>query len=228
MTIKPICIIPARGGSKRIKNKNIINFFGKPMIAHAIIAAKKSNLFSRIVVSTDSKKILKVAINYGAECPYLRNKKLSDDKTSTKDVLIDSIKKLQSNDIDYHFLIYPNAPLISSKDLIKAFNLIKKKKANAIYAVSKFPSHPLRAFFIKKNFLDYRWKYYQKFNSQNFLDYYFDTGSFYIFKTKTLLKSKNFLLKKTLPYFLPRHKSVDVNTYEDLNFLRILYGYFKK
>ena len=128
MTIKPICIIPARGGSKRIKNKNIINFFGKPMIAHAIIAAKKSNLFSSIVVSTDSQKILKVAINYGAECPYLRNKKLSDDKTSTKDVLIDSIKKLQSNDIDYHYLIYPNAPLISSKDLIKAFNLIKKKK----------------------------------------------------------------------------------------------------
>ena len=71
-----ICIIPARSKSVRIKNKNIINFFEKPIIAYAIDVAKKSKLFKKIIVSTDSKKIAKIAINYGAEVPFLRSKKL--------------------------------------------------------------------------------------------------------------------------------------------------------
>ena len=91
-----ICIIPARSKSVRIKNKNIINFFGKPIIAYAIDVAKESKLFKRIIVSTDSKKIAKIAIKYGAEVPFLRSKKLSDNYTTTTDVIIDSIKKISS------------------------------------------------------------------------------------------------------------------------------------
>ena len=92
--MKPICIIPARQGSKRIKNKNIKLFAGKPLISHVIKTAKKSKLFSRIVVSTDSTRIANIAKNNGAEVPFLRNKKLSNDYAGTAEVMIDSVKKI--------------------------------------------------------------------------------------------------------------------------------------
>ena len=84
-----ICVIPARSNSKRIKNKNIINFFGKPLIYYSIKAAKKSNLFKRIIVSTDSEKIANIAVKFGAEVPFLRSKKLSNDFVTTTDVIRD-------------------------------------------------------------------------------------------------------------------------------------------
>ena len=95
-----ICIIPARGNSKRIRNKNIINFYGKPIIYYSILLAKKSKLFSRIVVSTDDNKIAKIAKKYGAEVPFIRSKKLSNDYVNSTDVVIDTIKKIFSEKID--------------------------------------------------------------------------------------------------------------------------------
>ena len=89
-----ICIIPARSGSKRIKNKNIIKINGIPLIGLTIKIAKKSKLFKRIVVSTDSIKVAEIARKYGAEVPFLRSAKLSDDFTPTYKVLIDCIKKI--------------------------------------------------------------------------------------------------------------------------------------
>ena len=86
-----ICIIPARAGSKRIKNKNIINFYGKPIIAYPIIAAQKTKIFKRIFISTDSKKIANIGKKYGATVPFLREKNISDDLTSTSDVLYNGI-----------------------------------------------------------------------------------------------------------------------------------------
>ncbi len=112
-----ICIIPARSGSKRIKNKNIVKFNGKPLISYSIKTAKKSKLFDRIIVSTDSIKIKKIALRYGAEVPFLRSKKLSNDYAGTNDVLKDVVKKLKLEKIKYIFCIYPTAPLINSRDL---------------------------------------------------------------------------------------------------------------
>ena len=223
MKIKPICIVPARAGSKRIKNKNIINFFGKPLIAYSILTAKKSKLFSKIIVSTDSKKIKKIAERYGAECPYIRKKNLSNDKSSTKDVLLDAIQKIKSEKVPYHFLIYPTAPLITNNDLIKAFNLIKDKRADALLTVSEFISHPLRALHFNKSYLKFKWPQYQKCNSQDLTNYYFDVGAFYIYKTSAIIDVKKFFLKKTIPYILPIKKSVDLNTYEDLRLLKLFY-----
>jgi len=118
--MKSICIIPARGGSKRIKNKNIKIFFGKPLIYYSIKAPVKSNLFDKVVVSTDSKKIANMAIKYGAEVPFLRSKKLSSDKATTDLVLLDAINLLKSKNYKIHACIYPTAPLIKEIDLIKA------------------------------------------------------------------------------------------------------------
>jgi CMP-N-acetylneuraminic acid synthetase len=123
-----ICIIPARGGSKRIKNKNIIDFFGKPLISYSINVAIQSKLFDKIIVSTDSPKISNISKKYGAEVPFLRSKKLSNDFTGTNDVLIDTVKRIAAYDAKYVFCIYPTAPLITVDDLKKAFYRIKKKK----------------------------------------------------------------------------------------------------
>src|SRR6056300_1154000 len=108
-----ICIIPARAGSKRIKNKNIIDFNGKPLITYSINLAKKSKLFERIIVSTDSEAITKISLECGAEVPFKRSKKLSNDFTGTIDVLKDCISRTNTKNFKYHFCIYPTAPLIS-------------------------------------------------------------------------------------------------------------------
>jgi pseudaminic acid cytidylyltransferase len=219
-----ICIIPARSGSKRIKNKNIINFFGKPLIYYAIKTAIKSKIFKRVLVSTDSRRIKKIAIKYGAECPFLREKKLSNDKASSKDVLIDCIKRIKSNNSKYHCLFYPTSPLIKKNDLIKAYNIIKSnKKANSLMCVSEAMSNPLRSLYIKKKNLKFKWKKYQKINSQDLQKLFYDTGSFYYFKTKEILKSKKFLLDNTIPFILPREKSIDLNDRSDLKILKFFF-----
>ena len=182
--LKPICIIPAREGSKRIKNKNIINFFGKPLIYYSINAAKKSKIFSSIIVSTDSKKIRNIAIKCGAEVPFLRSKELSDDNTSSKDVLIDTINKINSENIDFHCLMYPTAPLIKSKDIKSAFNKLLIEKADGLLTVSKYMNHPLRSLILKNNYLKFKWEKYKKKNSQDLEKLYHDCGNFYFFRTK--------------------------------------------
>ena len=152
MIKKIICVIPARGGSKRIKNKNIKSFLGKPMISYPIKAALKSKLFKKIIVSTDKIKIKKIAEKFGAKVPFLRDKKISDYKTGLVTVLLNAIRELKIQD-DYVFLVNATSPLLRAKDLVLAFKRIISKKADGLVAVSSFDYNPLRAFcYNKKNF----------------------------------------------------------------------------
>ena len=186
-----ICVIPARANSQRIKNKNIVNFFGKPLIYYSITAAKKSNLFNRIIVSTDSKKIANIAIKFGAEVPFLRSKKLSNNFTHTTDVIRDCVKNISSETIPYHFCIYPTSIFIKKKDLIDAFQKIKKTKSDFLISVSEFNSSPYRALkLIGNNRIDFNSYKYANSRSQDLPLMLHDAGSFYIYKTNTLLKKK--------------------------------------
>ena len=123
-----IAIITARAGSKRIKNKNILNFFGKPMIAYSIEAAKKTKLFDQIYVSTDSLKIKKISEKFGAIVPFLREKKLSDDFTGTQKVIRSFINKIThiNKNFIYVCCIYPTAPLIKHESIISGYKEIVK------------------------------------------------------------------------------------------------------
>lgn len=224
------CIIPARQGSKRIKNKNIILINRKPIISYSISAAKKTGLFKKIIVSTDSNKIAKISKKYGATVPFLRSKKLSDDKTSTMEVLIDTIKRNKISD-EYVFLVYATNPLLNKSDIIKSFKYLKKLKGDCLISAKEFQSSPLRMFEKRKksNFYKFKFKKFQKKNSQDLSKYYYDSGSFYIFKTRELLEKKDFLPTKVVLYKLKRYSSVDLNDYEDLSFLKHLIKYnFKK
>ena len=221
-----ICVIPARSGSKRLKRKNIKLFHGKPIISYAIKIAKSCNLFSRIIVSTDCKKIKKIAEKYGAEVPFLRSKKLSDDYTITAEVIIDTIKKTSSENCQYHFCIYPTAILITKKDLTKAFKKIKKVKADALFAVYE-NSSLMRSFKYnkKRDVIDFKWKKYSQYMSQDLPKIYSDTGTFFIFNTKKYLASKKILSKKTIPYEISKIKGIDLNTKDDLELLKAAYSF---
>ena len=174
-----ICIIPARSGSKRIKNKNIIKINGTPIIAQTIKIARQSKLFKRIIVSTDAPKIAKIAVKYGAEVPFLRSKDLSNDYAPITKVIIDTIHKIKSFKEKFHFCIYPTSILINQKDLKNAFLKIKRTKSDFICPIAKFESSPLRSFSIKNSFINFNWPKNQMKRSQDLKELYYDTGSFW-------------------------------------------------
>jgi pseudaminic acid cytidylyltransferase len=225
-----ICIIPARSGSVRIKNKNIVDFFGKPIIAYVIDIAKKSKLFERVIVSTDSERIARIALNYGAEVPFLRSKKLSNNFTPTVDVVIDAVKKISTENINFHCCIYPTAVLTNVNDLKLAYKKIKKLNANFLIAITRYRNSPLRSLEKKNlNYIKYKHKKKASSRSQDLKNYYYDTGSFYFYKTSFLLNNKkNSLINKMTYTEIDSQRVVDINYYEDLRLARLKYSLIMK
>jgi len=224
-----VCIIPARGGSKRIKNKNIRKINGTPMIGTVIKLAKQSKIFKRIVVSTDSKKISKIAKKYGAEVPFLRNKKLSDDYTPVYKVLIDVVKKLKLKD-KYIFCIYPTAIFVKKYQLIESFKKIKKTTANQICPIYKNMPNPLRSFKIQGEYIKYFLPQYQMKRSQDLPSIYTDTGTFVIYRRSALLKIRfnNIMPNKATYYILKNNLGIDINTLDDFKKAKQSYNIKKK
>ena len=151
--MKKICIIPARGNSKRIKNKNIRLFNQKPIISFAINAAKNSNLFDHILVSTDSPKIAETMKEYGAEIPFIRPINLSDDYTSTQSVINHGISQCENLGMDFSYVccIYPCVPLLNPNDLEKSFHILDIFKDKFIFPVAETSSNAYRSLGIKEN-----------------------------------------------------------------------------
>jgi pseudaminic acid cytidylyltransferase len=227
-----LAIIPARGGSKRIKNKNIINFFQKPIIGWTIEELKKikkKKIIDKIVVSSDSNKILNISKKFGADILVKRVKKLSDDKTPFQKVIKDVIKKstqLKFN-VSEIIVVFPSAVLIEANDIISALKTFRKNKNSFVISISKYPHPPQRAY-IKSNsnklsFID---KNNELKNTQNFNELFHDAGQFYI-GNKKLWLSKN-IHSNSRGFLLPRTKSVDLDTKEDLNLLKFLFSKKKK
>ena len=223
-----ICIIPARSGSKRIKNKNIKHFGGKPIISYAIRLAQSSGLFKRIVVTTDSHKISKIAKKYGAEVPFLRSKKLANDFTPLADVLVDCIKRISSQATKYHFCLLPTTTLILKKDLINSFKKIKKIDFDHLSSVSEYDSSPYRALrFVGKNRIEFNSKKFALTRSQDLPKLCRSSGTFYIYRTKSLLKYNRKLPKKTTYYFIDKYRSIDIDTESDFKFAEFVFKYIK-
>jgi len=225
-----IAIIPARSGSKRIKNKNIKLFNGKPIIAWSIMEAKKSKIFDKVVVSTDSKRIAKIACQYGAETPFLRKKSLSGNKVNLPDVIKDALSFYLNKNIKikYGCLIYATAPLIDSNDLIKGYKLIKKKSYDFVISVTKFEAPIDKSLIIngdlikplnKKNAL----KHTQKLN-----EVYYDNAQFTFGKINSWMSSKHTFLAKSSYVKIPSSRSQDIDNLEDWKRAEIIYKINKK
>ena len=134
-----LAIIPARSGSKGLRNKNILNLKKLPLIAHTILAAKKSKKISKVVVITDSKKISKIAKKYGAEVPFIRPKKLSTDSSKVIDTYFYTLKFFEKKNFFYKEFIalLPTAPLRDYKDIDTAIDIFKKNNAKSVISVTK-------------------------------------------------------------------------------------------
>ena len=227
-----LAIIPARGGSKRIKNKNIIRFFQKPIIGWTINELKKlkkKKIIKKIVVSSDSSKILGISKKFGADILIERQKKLSDDKTPFQLVVKDVIKKLNrlKYDISQIIVVFPSAVLIDANDIISALKIFKKNKNSFVISISKYPHPPQRAY-TKSNTkkLSFIERKNELKNTQNFKELFHDAGQFYI-GNKKLWLSKN-IHSNSRGFLLPRLKSVDFDTKDDLSLLKFLFSKKKK
>ncbi len=217
MNKKAIAIIPARGGSKRIPRKNIKSFHGKPLIAYSIQTALESNLFERVIVSTDDKEIAEIAKKYGAEVPFVRPKELSDDFSATQEVINHTLQYLRDNGerYEYYCTIYATAPLLQAKYLIEGFEKLQKNDAVNSFSVTSMPFPIQRTFKINKDErCEMFWPEYSNTRSQDLEEAYQDAGQFYWTK---LNKESNEIMfgKDSIPIVLPRHLVQDIDTLED-------------
>ena len=221
-------IIPARGGSKRIKNKNIIKFFNKPIIGWTISELnrlKKKKVIDKIVVSSDNNKILNISKKFGADIFIKRSKKLSNDKSPFQLAIVDAIKKLisQNYNISEVIVVFPSAVLIDANDINSALKFFKKNKDLFVMSISKYPHPPQRAYTkLNNNKLSLINKKNELKNTQNLPELYHDAGQFYVGNKKLWLSKK--VHSNSRGFLLSRLKSVDLDTKEDLNLLKFLFS----
>ena len=222
---KSVAIIPARGGSKRIPRKNIKDFYGKPLIAYSIQAALESNLFDKVIVTTDDKEIAKIAKEYGADVPFVRPKELSDDFTGTADVIKHALEWLSENGeiYDYACTIYATAPLLKSQYLIEGFKKLRDSDAINAFSATSMPFPIQRTFKVNdEGRCEMFTPEHYMTRSQDLEEAYQDAGQFYW--TKVDQTSDEIMFgKDSIPIILPRHLVQDIDTLEDWQRAEIMY-----
>ena len=226
-----VCIIPARGGSKRIPRKNIKEFNGKPLIAYSIEAALKSGCFDRVVVSTDDNEIANTAMSFGAEIPFLRPAKLSNDMIATAPIIKHAIEWLEQTGEQFNSVccLYATAPFIQAETIALAYEQFKSSKAEYCFSVTSFASPIQRAFkFTKQNRIEMFYPKYYKRRSQDLIEAYHDAGQFYWGKTEVFKQLKPIYSKFSSPYILPRYLVLDIDTMEDWKHAEFMYQVLDK
>lgn len=221
-----ICVIPARGGSKRIPRKNIKPFMGKPVIAYAIEAALESELFDEVLISTDDPEIAQVAQQYGASAPFYRSKELSDDFTATAPVLIHAIEwfEAQGCQVDEMTCIYPANPFLNPTLLKEAYQLWKSAQSEYCFAVSEFISAPQRALKLDTGGrVVSMYPQFQLTRTQDLERAFFDAGMFYFCRAQTYKKGVAMHSEASIPFVLPRHLAHDIDTEEDWSYAETIY-----
>ena len=213
-----ICVIPARGGSKRIPRKNIKEFNGKPIIAYSIEAALNSNCFNQVIVSTDDNEIAKVAKKYGAQVPFVRPEKLSNDYAGTIPVIKHAIDWMErkNNYFEYVCCLYATAPFISPQIISKSYQQLKKSKSDYCFSVTTFPFPIQRSIkIIKDKKVKMLYPKYFDTRSQDLEETYHDAGQFYWGSAKAFKDEIPIFSEIATPYILPRYLVQDIDTIED-------------
>lgn len=219
-----VAIIPARGGSKRIPRKNIRPFFGKPMIAWPIRAALESNLFDRVVVTTDDAEIAEIARSYGAEVPFLRQGDLANDHAGLTEVVQDAIRRLDLSltTPDMVCLIYATAPFLRADDLRDGLERLRASDADYAISVASFPAPVERALVVEGGHLSMMNQANLFVRSQDLRETYHDAAQFLWAGVDTWLSERRAMRAPTLPVVLPRQRVQDIDTPEDWAFAELL------
>lgn len=215
--MKRIAIIPARSGSKGLKDKNIIDLCGKPLIAYSIEAALETNLFDHVIVSTDSEHYAEIAQHYGAEV-MMRGEALSNDKATTFMVLEDILKNRLQESIDYFVLLQPTSPLRTSKHITEAIEKFESKIEHFDFLVSMKEAEHAKVL-VNPIDDDESLKYFDtdfsNYRRQGYKDYS-PNGAIFIAKPDSYLEQKHFFGAKALSYIMSAEDSVDIDGALDL------------
>lgn len=212
-----IAIIPARSGSKRLPGKNTKSFLGTPMIARAILTAKSTNIFDRIIISTDDPDTAGLAIEYGAEAPFIRDAALSGDNVATVPVIKDAILKTKTDENLPEFVtaIYPCTPLLQPEDLIHAFETLKISQASYVFPISEFPSPPERSLSlgafneVRSTYPENAWRRTQDFDQK-----FYDAGQFYCGRVQSWIDEKE-LHNGSQAIIIPAWRAIDIDNQND-------------
>jgi len=219
MTKRILSIIPARGGSKGIPKKNIINLAGRPLIAWSIEASLNSEYITKTIVSSDDKEILDISLEYGAEI-INRPKNLSDDNANSESAVLHAINHLKDIEeaFDIIILLQPTSPLRDSIDIDSAFKELFSSNASGLISVSNCDNKILKAF--TKNEQGYiegiSNNSYPYMRRQDLPKTYMSNGAMYIINTNAFIKNNGFYSKKMIPFIMSADKSIDIDTYKDL------------
>lgn len=215
-----LAIIPARGGSKGIKRKNLIDFNGKPLLQWTIDAALNSNYINDVVVSSDNDEILSLANNNKGLITLKRPKELAEDNSRTEPVLKHTLESLSKTDYSHIILLQPTSPLRTVEHIDEAFKLLNKSNANSLISVCIIEDHPFKSFKLDENgFLegiinnDYPFSPRQKLPKTVRAN-----GAIYIIKVEDFLEKKSLLTNQTTFFEMSKENSLDIDTIEDLNY----------
>lgn len=230
--MRRIAIIPARGGSKRIPRKNIKSFASKPMIAHSILAAMKSELFDIVMVSTDDEEIAQVSKQYGAQVPFLRSAENSDDFSGTGDVMHEVLSEYKRKGLRFNIAccIYATAPLISVIRLQEALRLLETNDFDATLPLGRYASPIWRSYHLtNNNGIDWNFPAFEAKRSQDLKQTFFDAGQFYWFYPNNLeyLENKNSFGKKKGGIILEDYEVQDIDEPSDWDMAELKYKYLK-
>lgn len=217
---KILGIILARGGSKGIKDKNIVKFGNKPLIKWTFDAAKKSKKINKLILSTDSKKIASLAKKNKIEVPFLRPKKFAGDKSKSIDAIEHAIKFFQKQKVvfDYVLLLEPTSPLRTTLDINKSIELIIRNKADSLVSICRVDEINPSFLFKKKNkrLQPLEKKISNHLRRQDVEPIYFLEGTIYISKTNILFKKRSFCHSNTIGFEVPKWKSLEIDDKTDL------------
>ena len=224
---KILAITLARGGSKSIKNKNIANINGKPLIYYTLKEVKKSKYIDDYIISTDNLKIKKICEDYGVEVPFMRPKNISTDRSPPQYALKHAVtryEKFKKVKYDYIVEVMATNPLKNVKDIDKCLEILHKKKSDSVISVSKlYDQHPARIKKIVNGYLkDFCVKENEYMRRQDFKPIaYIRNGSIYAFKKNVLIKNLSKWGKKIIPYIMPDKRSINIDEPIDLIYCKL-------
>lgn len=222
-----LAVIPARGGSKRIPRKNIKKFCGKPIIAWSIEAALQSEIFDRVIVSTDDEEIAAVAKAFGADVPFIRPARLSDDFSGTDLVMKHAVEWFSHSKqvgLDKVCCIYSTAPFIQKRFLKESLRLLECSNKDFVFSSTTFAFPVQRGFFVNDSEeIEPLFKECIDSRSQDLKEIYHDAGQFYWGTPEAFLNERDIFSKYSSPYLLPRYYVQDIDTLEDWQHAELMF-----
>jgi len=222
--IRVVGVIPARGGSKSIPRKNLKEVAGKPLIAHTIIAAMKTKLVSRVIVSTDDEEIARVSRDFGVDVPILRPRELAKDDSPTILSVQHMVRHLEEHGESYDVVVtlQPTSPLRSSEDIDGAIKMLGETKADSVISVTEVKQNPWLMFKVEDGRLKPFFGEEKRIRRQDLPRVYALNGAIYATRRKPLMEGNSLYGSDPRAYIMPEERSIDIDSLLDLKIVDFL------